>query len=75
MTRRKNRPTSALETQLERMRDILNVMDADATKSDAGNRSAGIRLRNKLRDLRVLAKETLDMSLGMDRKNSDENTT
>ena len=57
-----------LVEQYEELKTLVETLQVDVVKNASGNKSAGIRARKSLRELKKLAAEIVKESLNADKK-------
>lgn len=58
-----------LVEQYEELKTIVETLQVDVVKNASGNKSAGVRARKALRELKKLASEIVKVSLSSDKEN------
>jgi hypothetical protein len=58
-----------LVEQYEELKTIVETLQVDVVKNASGNKSAGVRARKALRELKKLASEIVKVSLTSDKEN------
>lgn len=61
-----------LRDKFETMRALLDELEADVLKSDAGTKSAGTRVRKQLQELKRLAQEARAFCLSRDHERKEK---
>lgn len=62
---------SEVVSKFQELKEMFEVLELDAVKSNNGNAAAGLRLRKGLRQLKTKAGELVKLTLESDKKKKD----